>query len=291
MKRIVLTGGPGAGKTVISARLAQELPQGFGLESLRAAAGGCEVEVEQHPFGSGKKTTMPFEQFCRDMSQHYMTTQGDQSEAVSNPLKSAGIPQRLRLAGRLQLANLNTWLGGARATQTPLHVDFHDNFYLLLAGRKSFALFSPDGAAELQTVGRVARVHANGLINFEGAPTNADGSTEYALAEKALHGEDEEAAERALEQMLEWEVAEGQRQAAAAMGDPAHFCRISAEEAAQKRPVLAVQLREGQALYLPAGWFHQVESHVAENSPYHWAINWWYQPPDLPDFERPYSHW
>jgi hypothetical protein len=272
--------------------LAQELPQGFSLESLRATAGACEVEVEQQPFGSGSKTTMTFESFCSDMTKCYMTTQRDQEAVVSNPLKNAGLPQRLRLSGHLQLANLNTWLGGARATKTPLHVDFHDNFYLLLAGRKSFALFSPDAAAEMQTTGRVARVHGNGLINFEGAPTNADGSTEYALAEKAMQGDDEEAVERALEQMLEWEVEAGkQKQPKSMVGDPAHFCRIGAEEASQKRPMLTVQLREGQALYLPAGWFHQVESHMVEGSAHHWAINWWFHPPDRPDFARPYTHW
>ena len=273
--------------------LAEELPKGFGLDALRAEAGACVVEVEEKPFGSGKKTSMTFEQFCTDMSEHYMTTQGEQSEAVSNPLKNTAVPRRLRLSGHMQLANLNTWLGGARATKTPLHVDFHDNFYLLLAGRKSFALFSPDGACDMQTAGRVARVHANGLINFEGGLTNADGSTEYALAEKALHGEDEEAAERALEQILEWQMEEEKEggRGGAKMGDPAHFCRISAKEASAKRPLLAAQLREGQALYLPAGWFHQVESHVTEDSKYHWALNWWFQPPDLADFSHPYSHW
>ncbi len=279
-----------ARKPCIVEGLSEELPADLSLAALVEQAGDCVVDVEEKPFGSGNKVQMPFKDFCADMSERYMTTQGEQDEVVSNTLRGTAVPHRVSLSGHLQLANLNMWLGGARATKTPLHVDFHDNFYLLLEGRKTFALFSPDGAGEMKTMGRVVRVHRNGLVNFEGGLTNADGSTEYALAERALHGDDEEAAEEALEKMLRWQEEDERQTSRSTMGgDPSHFCRVTAEEAAAKKAQLVVQLAKGQALYLPAGWFHQVESHL--EGAHHWAMNWWFHPPDKTEFDRPYSNW
>lgn len=36
----------------------------------------------------------------------------------------------------------------------------------------------------------------------------------------------------------------------------------------------------GQALYLPAGWFHEVTSYATQESRIHLALNFWYHPPD-----------
>jgi len=44
-----------------------------------------------------------------------------------------------------------------------------------------------------------------------------------------------------------------------------------------------VELHAGEMLYLPCGWFHEVVSHGE-----HWAINWWFHPPDRHSFNQPY---
>lgn len=59
---------------------------------------------------------------------------------------------------------------------------------------------------------------------------------------------------------------------------------------------LVVDLKPGQMLYLPAGWFHEVKSYGEESPefPYlHEAINYWFEPPNGPTSERPYedSYW
>ena len=44
-------------------------------------------------------------------------------------------------------------------------------------------------------------------------------------------------------------------------------------------PSQRVVLTAGQALYLPAGWFH----HVTSRGGLHMAINYWFHPPPYPD--------
>jgi hypothetical protein len=57
-----------------------------------------------------------------------------------------------------------------------------------------------------------------------------------------------------------------------------------------------VTLKPGQALYLPASWFHCVTSlantsETAGPNPVHLALNYWYYPPDQCDnFENPYRY-
>jgi hypothetical protein len=64
--------------------------------------------------------------------------------------------------------NTNTGADGPlRPTSTGLHVDYHDNLYVLLRGRKRFTIYGPWEARRMATVGSVAKVHGNGLINFQ----------------------------------------------------------------------------------------------------------------------------
>ena len=44
------------------------------------------------------------------------------------------------------------------------------------------------------------------------------------------------------------------------------------------------ELRAGDLLYMPCGWFHDVTSHGE-----HRALNYWFHPPDRPSFAAPYS--
>jgi hypothetical protein len=47
-------------------------------------------------------------------------------------------------------------------------------------------------------------------------------------------------------------------------------------------------IKEGQCLYLPASWFHEVKSFGGKGG--HLAMNYWFHPPDATDnFDRPYT--
>lgn len=85
--------------------------------------------------------------------------------------------------------------------------------------------------------------------------------------------------------------------------DPVSFSRIdttklanpeSKEELFREFPrfrgakVAFCELEVGDMLFLPASWFHEVESFGSENG--HLALNYWYHPPDcFESFEKPYS--
>jgi len=54
-------------------------------------------------------------------------------------------------------------------------------------------------------------------------------------------------------------------------------------------PTCEIELRAGQCLYLPTGWFHEVVS-LSERNEVHIAVNFWYFPPDdLASFDTPYA--
>jgi len=55
-----------------------------------------------------------------------------------------------------------------------------------------------------------------------------------------------------------------------------------------REPYAVVELRAGQMLYLPAGWFHEVRSEGG-GAEGHCAFNYWFHPPDGQSFERPYG--
>ena len=95
------------------------------------------------------------------------------------------IPQKLSWAGNLILQSCNLWMGttkrcnstdgGKSFTSSGLHHDFHDNFYLLLHGTKSFRLFSPDCAGFMDMYGEIHCIYPNGLISYVGRETLANG--------------------------------------------------------------------------------------------------------------------
>lgn len=269
------------------------------LEKMKSLVGDSVIEAEIPPFGSGKKVELTLSHFVDKIKQEllYMTTQRDQVERVSEPLRRLVpdvLPLHVPFGGNLTLANLNMWCGKSEhGSKTPLHVDFHDNFYWLLRGTKQFFLFSPADAPRLHTRGEIVKVYPNGLVNFKGCETNADGSTPYAVAEKKLAQAndcgDEDAVEEALQEMLEAEEGGGKYDNVAMDGDPSHFCTITAEEAATQCQAVKLELHSGEMLYLPCGFFHQVHSSSHGNDDYHMAINWWYHPPDTNAYDRPYS--
>ncbi|GAO52720.1 Clavaminate synthase-like protein [Saitoella complicata NRRL Y-17804] len=52
---------------------------------------------------------------------------------------------------------------------------------------------------------------------------------------------------------------------------------------------LVGHLEEGEMLYLPASWFHEVTSSSSKNGTVHMAFNYWFHPPDGSEFKHPYN--
>lgn len=53
-----------------------------------------------------------------------------------------------------------------------------------------------------------------------------------------------------------------------------------------KKDMIKVTIKAGEMLFIPAGWFHEVKS---QGSKGHIAFNYWFHPPDQPNFNKPYS--
>lgn len=86
---------------------------------------------------------------------------------------------------------------------------------------------------------------------------------------------------------------------------PDHFSKINLydapEKIAKKFPkfpgvdkAAVAEVSAGEMLYLPAGWFHEVESRGVKGSPIHLAFNYWFHPPTnlvtgRAGFEQPYK--
>jgi hypothetical protein len=100
------------------------------------------------------------------------------------------------MMGNLVVQNINIWLGKSReGTSSGLHHDHHDNLYILLSGRKTFKLYSPDEIHRMYTYGDFVRIHPNGRINYRGEETRADGADVNAVrAQRAADALDRAAA-------------------------------------------------------------------------------------------------
>lgn len=65
--------------------------------------------------------------------------------------------------------------------------------------------------------------------------------------------------------------------------DPRHPCAASFPAFARATPAMCA-VGPGEMLYLPAGWFHEVESRgTGEEDPTHMAFNYWFHPPAAVD--------
>ncbi|PWN93143.1 Clavaminate synthase-like protein [Acaromyces ingoldii] len=113
-----------------------------------------------------------------------------------------------KLMGNLVLQQCNLWMGnGASGKSSGLHHDFHDNLYMLLSGRKRFLIWPPLAHRWLEPVGKLDRVHTNGLIEYDlpqQPPLRPDGLTMGEAAAwllrarvRAMHVADEKAAQAA----------------------------------------------------------------------------------------------
>ena len=208
------------------------------------------------------------------------------------------------------IKDINKGLPTKNSTSTGLHHDHADNLYVLVKGKKRFTLFSPDFAHDLYTTGDVRTVYETGVIDYvmnekarNWTTVLADGSVDPGVgctgdAMGALPSKDKQE-----------EGKEKEKQ------DPPSFCRIPpallhVDEAdvhqraqleeftrskypafnAVKHSAVQVTLEDGDLLYLPAGWFHEVTSYGDEKTDNtHVAINYWFVPPDGDSIEKPYT--
>ncbi|KAL7546932.1 hypothetical protein ACHAWF_010267 [Thalassiosira exigua] len=184
---------------------------------LEERAGDQSVMVEKRPsandpFGKGNEVRMTFREFLRLVKggddKHYLTTQdvranSDGRPDLMSPLMKAlrgDFPVRPALMGHLVPQDINMWIGNSEeGASSGLHHDYHDNLYVLLAGRKRFRLFGPRDAAKMYTRGKLLKVHPNGRINYEGEETTAYGADLRSDA-AALASRRKDEAERRLEE-------------------------------------------------------------------------------------------
>mmetsp|Transcript_37524 Transcript_37524/g.77857 ORF Transcript_37524/g.77857 Transcript_37524/m.77857 type:complete len:413 (-) Transcript_37524:335-1573(-) len=171
--------------------------------------GECIVEVEKRAdqarsFGQNRATDltthMPIKELLEKLQDpstkdlfYLSTQQGESHEIIKNKLtESAIVPNTLSLSGNLILESSNLWMGAASDSRSGLHHDFHDNFYCLHAGLKTFVLYPP--TAPIPVYGAIEKIYPNGLISYQSNPTRADGSPldpqsgESEVDENAEHG-------------------------------------------------------------------------------------------------------
>lgn len=207
-----------------------------------------------------------------------------------------------------------------------LHHDHADNIYVPISGRKRFTLFSPRDAAKMYTVGTIRKVYDSGVIDYarcETAPfwrtLRDDGAIEAEVAKNELEFNSSLTADQ--RQNLE-RVIEADSVCSSSIDsklDPPSFSSIIPtvvhldkvkdeglraeikKVALEKWPMffeanrLTVDLRPGEMLYLPTGWFHEVTSFGNEQSAsaddrIHVAVNYWFIPPNGSSQDQLYAH-
>ncbi|CUS20828.1 LAQU0S01e15544g1_1 [Lachancea quebecensis] len=207
-----------------------------------------------------------------------------------------------------------------------LHHDHADNIYVPISGRKRFTLFSPKDAAKMYTVGTIRKVYASGVIDYarcETAPLwralRDDGAIKAEVAKNEMEFNLSLTADQ--RQSLE-QIIEADNTCHPAMGsklDPPSFSNVIPtvvhldkvtdkglradikKAALEKWPMffeanrLVVDLRPGEMLYLPTGWFHEVTSFGNDRSAtadgrIHVAVNYWFVPPNGSSQDELYTY-
>jgi hypothetical protein len=294
-----------------------------------------------------------------DNELYYWSTQEDTDDPYNVPCRQlmdhGHIPPTISQAGNLILSSCNLWMGASKeGASSGLHHDYHDNFYLLLQGRKRFRLLSPDCAPKLHVYGTIERIHPNGRVSYIGNETRADGVPLKELNDENGNdsGDDDEEEivigggfdyvsdddgshdhvnvdasgneKDDFDEIMGLGHGRGENredhEANAQADDDDHpdsFSKINPCQADQDAlrkefPEYAscrqvwVDLKAGQMLFLPAGWFHEVTSYSTKQDGSahennvdnatlercHMALNYWYHPPDAlqtTDYASPYE--
>lgn len=131
---------------------------------------------------------------------------------------------------------INLWMGRTRrVTKSQLHHDFHDNLYCVVEGSKTFTIFPPEESRYLYPAGRVEGVEPNGVIRYR--PDPAVRHPHFSQVDTELV-------------------------------DTGRFPEFRHARARR------VRVEAGDLFFMPAGWWHEVQSQGR-----HIAINFWADPP------------
>jgi hypothetical protein len=169
------------------------------FETLNAAADSVEVSAEpisaDGRYGTGAaKQKLTFRALLKALQQGkqlYLTSQyGKDEEAIlTEPLfslkQTIRFPVSPKSAQGLVVSKINLWLGASKEGRSSgCHHDFHDNFYCLLSGSKTFRLFPPTNemAERLNLQGQVVQRFDNGLVAYDECLCS-DGMTQVAKAQ------------------------------------------------------------------------------------------------------------
>lgn len=212
-----------------------------------------------------------------------------------------------------------------------LHHDHADNLYVPVSGHKRFTLFAPCDAAKMYTVGTIRQLFSSGVIDYvpdEHAPLWRQLRDDGALTAevyRTLLESDAGLDPKTREQYEKFVELDSQQQLKACEInhghlDPPSFSAIPAsvvhledikdkqirEKVAQcsrkawpqffKANRITVDLKPGEMLYLPTGWFHEVTSYGdndKDDKNIHVAANYWFVPPTGKDMQKVYkdSYW
>ena len=291
-----------------------ECLRAFSPEALASIAGNCRVAVERadpdsyQTFGrtdSSSRMHMKFSDFISRMKEEelYCSTQPlpedkQGPKALTSPhvqalIDKGMIPDHLPLMGNLTPYQINAWIGCSEdGTSSGYHHDFHDNFYMLLAGEKQFRIASPNFAAERPTYGskesREVLIHKNGLISYQGSMIREDGAMVKDVLRWKISKSPENVDELMddLEELKLEEMINSVNERNSCSEYPPSFCVQSTAHG----EYITETLKAGEMLYLPASFFHEVVSFNSENTTHHMAVNYWYYPPSSSGcFEQPYE--
>ena len=291
-----------------------ECLRAFSPDALSSIVGHCKVAVERadpdsyQPFGrtdASSRRNMRFSDFILRMrdDELYCSTQpvpedkhGPKcltSPHVQGLIDRGMLPDHLPLMGNLIPYQINAWIGCSEdGSSSGYHHDFHDNFYMLLAGEKQFRIASPNFTSNRPTYGCKNNpdvlVHRNGLISYEGNLIREDGARVKDVLKWKLSKNPENVEE------LRYELEELELDGMMKRMDskdldhsfPPSFCVQSTAHG----EYITETLKAGEMLYLPASFFHEVVSFNSNSTTHHMAVNYWYYPPATGStFDQPYE--
>ena len=198
---------------------------------------------------------------------------------------------------------MNRGLPTKNSTSTGLHHDHADNLYVLVQGKKRFTLFSPDFAHHLYTTGDIRMIYDTGVIDYvrnekakNWTNVRADGG-----CIESENDEEKKCDSSDSDNEIKQDPPSFTKIPPALLhldeADKSHLNHLETYSKANfpkfheiKDSSAQVTLEDGDLLYLPAGWFHEVTSFGDdEKNNVHVALNYWFVPPDGESISRPYT--
>lgn len=215
---------------------------------------------------SGSTGSKQFELGCSETQAAYFAIQPniDQYDSdtyefpLNQPKLRADIPLPSLIPKQAHTSS-NIWFGAGAVSQdgclpvhTHLHADPMDNVYVLVKGKKKFRIYDPSQTQAISLVSPPTKVSPQGKYEFDQSRSSTD---RFSKVPGQDFYDDDEGYQRAV---------------------PGWCADCEATE---------VELNEGEMLYLPQGWFHDVLSTCSRGSRSHLAVNHWFEPGVFVDFE------